>query len=85
MHTGKPPPGGEVEEMSKVVSDIVVLSSPTRQRGNGKPAVVVLFNYVIGWWIPEYVELRQIIDRLVEVEGKAKVEKALNIKIKEVI
>lgn len=74
-----------MEEVSKSVSDIVVVKSPTRQRGRGVPAVMVLFNYVMGWWIPEYLELRQVIDRLVEVEGKAKVEKALGIKIKEVI
>ena len=67
--------------MSKTVSDIVVMSSPTRKRGNGKPAVVVLFNYVMGWWIPEYEEINLIIDRLVEVEGKEKVERELGVKI----
>jgi hypothetical protein len=67
--------------MSKQVSDVVVMTSPTRKRGNGKAAVVVLFNYTMGWFIPEYTEIRQIMDRLIDINGKEEVEKELRVKI----
>jgi hypothetical protein len=67
--------------MSKQINDVVVIKSPTRRRGDGKPAVMVLFNKILGWWIPEYVEMRQIMDRLVDINCKEEVEREMGVKI----
>ena len=65
----------------KMISDIVIAQSKTRRRGDGKPAVIVLFNKIVAWYIPSYDELKTIIDYLVKIDGKEEVERELGIKI----